>query len=88
MIYALDSNIISYMLKEDCDVISQYRRAFDAGVDFIIPPIVFYEIQRELLAKKLKKRLDRFEMLYQKLEQTEFNHFKHIEGLRIVNWKA
>jgi len=73
MIYALDTNIVSYMLKEDADVIVHYRQTFDAGGDFVIPPIVFYEIQRGLLAKNLKKRLAQFEILCQKIGQVEFN---------------
>ena len=74
MIYALDSNIVSYMLKEDADVISHYREAFDDGGDFVIPPIVFYEIQRGLLAKNLKKRLVKFSTLCQKIRQVDFNN--------------
>ena len=73
MIYALDSNIVSYMLKEDSDVITQYRQTFDDGGDFVIPPIVFYEVQRGLLAKKLNKRLAKFEALCQKIKQVEFD---------------
>jgi len=73
MIYALDSNIISYMLKEDADVIIRYRQAFDDGIDFVIPPIVFYEVQRGLLAKKLNKRLVKFNELCQKIKQREFD---------------
>ena len=74
MIYALDSNIVSYMLKEDADIISHYREAFDDGDDFVIPPIVFYEIQRGLLAKNLKKRLVKFSTLCQKIRQVDFNN--------------
>ena len=43
------------MLKEDADVIIRYRQAFDDGIDFVIPPIVFYEVQIGLLAKKLNQ---------------------------------
>jgi len=73
MIYALDSNIVSYMLKEDADVIAHYRQMFDDGGDFVIPPIVFYEVQRGLLAKKLNKKLARFNTLCQKIKQEEFD---------------
>jgi len=73
MIYALDSNIVSYMLKEDADVIAQYRSAFDDGGDFVIPPIVFYEVQRGLLAKNLKKKLAKFDTLCQKIKQMDFD---------------
>ena len=73
MICALDSNIVSYMLKEDSDVIARYRKAYDDGDDFVIPPIVFYEVQRGLLAKNLKKKLSKFNALCQKIEQVEFD---------------
>ena len=73
MIYALDSNIVSYMLKEDSDVIAHYRRVCDDGGDFVIPPIVFYEVQRGLLAKKLYKKLARFNVLCQKIKHVEFD---------------
>ena len=73
MIYALDSNIVSYMLKEDAYVIARYRQTFDEGGNFVIPPVVFYEIQRGLLAKNLRKRLDKFEALCRKTGQIEFN---------------
>jgi tRNA(fMet)-specific endonuclease VapC len=62
------------MLKEDAEVIAYYRQTFDDGGDFVIPPIVFYEIQRGLLAKNLKKKLARFEALCQKIVQVEFNN--------------
>ena len=73
MIYALDSNIVSYMLKNDYDVIARYRQVFDDGSNFVIPPIVFYEVQRGLLAKKLNKKLATFNVLCQKIKQAEFD---------------
>jgi len=51
MIYALDSNIVSYILKEDAKVVSRYRQALNDDCEIAIPPIVYYEIQRGLLAK-------------------------------------
>ena len=49
-IYALDTNIISFMLKQNAGVINSYRRANDAGHIFVIPVTVYYEIRRGLLA--------------------------------------
>ena len=54
MIYVLDTNIVSYILKGDADVVTRYRQAFDVGDDIVIPPIVFYEIQRGLLARAVQ----------------------------------
>jgi predicted nucleic acid-binding protein len=73
MIYVLDSNIISYMLKGDAGVSARYHQESDEGNDFVIPPIVFYEIQRWLLAKKLIKKLALFDALCQKVKQAEFD---------------
>ena len=53
MIYALDSNIISAILKKDADTITRFRQEIKQRNEFIIPPIVFYEIERGLLAKNL-----------------------------------
>ena len=83
MICALDSNIVSYMLKEDIDVITRYRQAFANGDDFVIPPIVFYEIQRGLLARNLTKKLSKFNDLCQIAVQVEFNKSVWQEASRI-----
>ena len=47
--YALDTNIISYLLKGDKAIINQYRQAGINGSDFILPPIVYYEAKRWFL---------------------------------------
>ena len=60
-IYALDSNIISALLKNNETIIKLYEQEAMQGREFIIPPIVFYEIQRGLLAKNMLKRLKTFE---------------------------
>ena len=72
-IYALDSNIISYMLKNDAAVIFRYRQESDRGNGFVILPIVYYEIQRWLLSRKLKKKMALFDDLCHEIEQVEFN---------------
>jgi tRNA(fMet)-specific endonuclease VapC len=48
--YALDTNIISYMLKKDPLVCRRFLKESEAGHECIIPPIVYYEIKRGLLA--------------------------------------
>jgi tRNA(fMet)-specific endonuclease VapC len=61
MILALDANIISYILKEDDDVVSRYRKEIMQGNTFIMPPVAFYEVQRGLLARRLLKKMKIFE---------------------------
>ena len=73
MIYVLDSNIISYMLKGNLAVIEHYRRQDTMNHEFIIPPIVVYEVRRGLLAKKLYKRLEAFEQLCHKIQYMDFD---------------
>ena len=73
MIYALDSNIISYMLKNDPQIINSYRQEAAQGHEFIILPIVRYEVERWLLAQKLKKKLIQFQILCEEVGQVEFN---------------
>ena len=72
MIYVLDSNIISYMLKSNETILNKYREA-SVDNDFIIPAIVFYEIQRGLLAAQLNKRLQEFEKLCKTIKYVEFD---------------
>jgi predicted nucleic acid-binding protein len=73
MIYALDTNIVSYMLKGDVNVIPKYRQALGTGNQIVVPPIVFYEVQRGLLAKKMEKRLAKFSALNEKVLQVDFD---------------
>ena len=51
MIYALDSNIISDILRKNADIVARYHQTTKQQHEFIIPPIVFYEIERGLLAE-------------------------------------
>ena len=46
MIYALDTNIISYFLKGNDIVRNKFRDALADGNTIVIPPIVYYEIKR------------------------------------------
>jgi rRNA-processing protein FCF1 len=46
MIYALDSDTISYMLKENKDVQAKFSKTISGDNDYSIPPIVYYEIKR------------------------------------------
>jgi predicted nucleic acid-binding protein len=73
MIYALDSNIVSYILKENAKVISHYRQALKDDCEMAIPPIVYYEIKRGLLAKGLRKYLATFDKLHQGALHVEFD---------------
>ena len=64
MIYALDSDIISYMLKGDRDVQSNFNDLIDNNNFYSIPPLVYYEIKRGLTTKKAYRKLQDFSDLY------------------------
>lgn len=60
-IYALDTNIVSYILKGNADVIGRYKAETQKGNSIILPPIVVFEIIRGLKAIGAEKRLKAFE---------------------------
>jgi len=53
--YAMDTNIISYVLRKDEVVISKYRAELEQGSEFAMLPIVYYEVSRWLLERNAKK---------------------------------
>ena len=57
MIYALDTNTVTFILKEDEGVKSNADIALDKGHKIVLPRIVDYEVQRGLLAKSMDKKL-------------------------------
>ena len=82
-IYALDSNIISYILKDNIAVIKRYEQEMLRGADFIIPPIVFYEIQRGLLSNNSLKKSRNFEKFCKDIEIGEFTHQVWLKAAQI-----
>jgi predicted nucleic acid-binding protein len=46
--YALDSNIVSYILQKQEAVSNRLYNKMEAGNEIVIPPIVYYEIRRVL----------------------------------------
>jgi len=56
MTYALDTNTIIHLLNHDKSIIVKRDEAVLAGVRFIIPPVVDYEIQRGLLYSPSPKK--------------------------------
>ena len=59
----LDSNIISYLLNGDQEIANKYRKESIKGFDFVLTPIVCYEIKRWLIANHAKNKLNAFEDL-------------------------
>jgi len=62
MMYALDSNIISYMLRKDKSVCEKYLAESADGHECIIPPVVYYEIKRGLLLTNATSKAKEFDL--------------------------
>ena len=69
--YALDTNIISFMLKGNEGIFDSYRKASAKGHVFIIPAVVYYEIRRGLLAVDATVQMQAFEKMCNTFEVEE-----------------
>ena len=73
MIYALDTNILSYMLRQDRNVCERYLTESQNGHECIIPPVAYYEIKRGLLAVNAVAKARDFDVLCQEFMVGEMN---------------
>ncbi|MDR1701961.1 MAG: type II toxin-antitoxin system VapC family toxin [Sporomusaceae bacterium] len=73
-IFALDTNIISYILKERVHVISCVRKALIEGNKLIIPPLVYYEVRRGLLSKDTPIQTASFNKFCQQIPIGKMEH--------------
>jgi tRNA(fMet)-specific endonuclease VapC len=64
ILYALDTNIVSYFLKGDMLIINRMELERKNKNDFIIPPTVYFEVQNWLLINNSKKKMSIFEDMY------------------------
>jgi predicted nucleic acid-binding protein len=62
--YALDTNIVSYFLKNDATIVARMRLENSKGNQFVIPPMVYFEIQNWLLRNNSKNKMMTFEKMY------------------------
>jgi len=60
MIYALDSNIISYLVDNNKQIISQARDICSNGGSIVIPPMVYYEVLRGFRHRRSPKKESAF----------------------------
>jgi len=61
--YALDTDTLSYYLKGNQSIIDRISNETDYGNFMIIPPMVFFEVKRWLLAVNSTKKLAIFETM-------------------------
>jgi predicted nucleic acid-binding protein len=66
--FALDSSIVSYILQRQEGVQSRLEAELADGNEIIIPPIVYYEIRRGLLAKGAAVKAALFDELLKDLD--------------------
>jgi len=66
MIYALDTNILSFILRpnHNPEVVQKFNDTIKQGDEYVIPPLCYYEIYWHLLRKKATAQLQVFEKLY------------------------
>ena len=73
MIYAIDTNIISYLLKRDEQVKTQMSSAIDNKYEFVMLPFVYYEVTRWLLERKATKLQAEFKQMCTEMPFVEIN---------------
>jgi tRNA(fMet)-specific endonuclease VapC len=61
---ALDTNIVSYFLKGNTAIVDRFELENNNGNLFVIPPIVYFEIQNWLLKNKSKSIINTFKKIY------------------------
>jgi predicted nucleic acid-binding protein len=59
-IFALDSNIVSFYIRQNSQVIKKVQDELALGNEVLITPIAYYEVKRGLLAINAQNRLNRF----------------------------
>lgn len=55
--YSLDTNTLSHILRKDTHVVQRFRAALAADHEFLLCPVVYYELRRGLLWKDASKQL-------------------------------
>jgi tRNA(fMet)-specific endonuclease VapC len=85
MTYALDSNIISFLLRPDRnpEVVRRLRETLEQGDAYVIPPLSYYEVYWHLLRKRASGQTRSFNRLYRdsaiKLNMNEAEFIKAAE---------
>ena len=73
--YSLDTDTVSQLLKKhrgNQRVLDRFRREIRRNALFILCPVVFYEIRRELVIKNAVAQLTAFEDLVEAMVWKEF----------------
>lgn len=77
--YFLDTNIVSYILKNNASVNSKLQQATRQGEEVFVSCITYYEVKRGLLALNATRQLAEFETFFQKYEVLYLDDLEIIE---------
>jgi predicted nucleic acid-binding protein len=74
--YSLDADVITRLLKKhpgNVAFVDRFREEIRRNASFVICPVVFYEIRRELVFKSAVAQLAAFERLIEAMTWRDFN---------------
>ena len=74
--YSLDTDILTRLLKKhpgNQPVVARFREEIERNSAFVICPVVYYELRRELVFKGARTQLAAFEALVDLMAWKEFN---------------
>jgi len=86
MIYALDTNIISFLLRPSMnpEVVKRFEEIIAQGHDYVIPPLCHFEISWYLIRKKATKQTRIFGDIYSRaLTKTRMEEAEVIKAAEI-----
>jgi predicted nucleic acid-binding protein len=83
MKYALDSNIVSYMLNGDKPLLAKLKKAEQQGNLLRVPSIVYYEVGRGLAAVKATAKQANFYKYCSRIGIAEIDRTAFDEAIRI-----
>ncbi len=83
MIYALDTNILSYMLRRNAAVCNRYMAESGRGHECVVPPVAYYEIKRGLMAVNATAQEREFDKLCHDFEIGEMSTSIWLESARL-----
>ena len=68
MLYSLDSNAVSDILRRRSDVLTRYREEAKKDTAFAICDVVYYEVVRGLIAIGASSKIKEFMKMYEEME--------------------
>jgi len=71
IVYALDSDIVSYFLKNHRDVQENFKNILYENNFYSVPPLVYYEVKRWLILRNATTQLREFTKLHENSIKSE-----------------